>query len=430
MKKRSLLILLLLAFWAPWAAMAQDITVTGNTTVNCGSTTTLTASGVSGANYYWYSDQACTQLVGTGATLTTPGLIDNTTYYVKAVIETISQGTASSFSYTGSVQTYTIPSNTSSVKMEVWGAQAGDGTYGGKGGYSVGTLNNLSGLSSLYVYVGQQPTSTSGGWNGGGGYTSFGSSGGGATDISLHNYTYNTTSHYNDRIIVAGGGGGKGYSSTYGGYGGGQNGGAGGNGSATSGGAGGTQTSGGASGTGGSGSGYAGTFGSASTSTSHNGGGGGGGWYGGGSGVGSGTDAGGGGGSGYVWTSATASYAPSGYSVSSSYYLEDAQTIAGNTSFPSTSGGTETGHSGSGYARITPYTRVVSYESPAQAVAITVTQPSANDISVTGTTSIIYNNSTTLTASGVDGMTYNWYSDQACTQLVGSGATLTTPRTD
>lgn len=33
--------------------------------------------------------------------------------------------------------------------------------------------------------------------------------------------------------------------------------------------------------------------------------------------------------------------------------LENAQTKAGNTSFPSTSGGTETGHSGNGYARIT-----------------------------------------------------------------------------
>lgn len=86
------------------------------------------------------------------------------------------------------------------------------------------------------------------------------------------------------------------------------------------------------------------------------GGAGGGGWYGG-----SGTvpdssgddDRGGGGGSGFVWTSSTASSVPSGYSVSSSYYLTDATTYAGNTSFASTSGSTETGHSGAGYARIT-----------------------------------------------------------------------------
>lgn len=64
-------------------------------------------------------------------------------------------------------------------------------------------------------------------------------------------------------------------------------------------------------------------------------------------------DRGGGGGSGFVWTSSTASNVPSGYSVPTKYYLTNAATYAGNTSFESTSGGTETGHSGNGYARIT-----------------------------------------------------------------------------
>ena len=59
------------------------------------------------------------------------------------------------------------------------------------------------------------------------------------------------------------------------------------------------------------------------------------------------------GGSGYVYTSSTASNYPSGCLLNSSYYLSNAQTIAGNASMPSTSGGTETGHSGNGYARIT-----------------------------------------------------------------------------
>ena len=62
------------------------------------------------------------------------------------------------------------------------------------------------------------------------------------------------------------------------------------------------------------------------------------------------------GGSGFVWTSTTASNVPSGYSVSTKYYLTGAATYAGNTSFTSTSGGTETGHSGNGYAKITPVT--------------------------------------------------------------------------
>ncbi len=59
------------------------------------------------------------------------------------------------------------------------------------------------------------------------------------------------------------------------------------------------------------------------------------------------------GGSGYVYTSSTASSYPSGCLLNSSYYLTNAQTIAGNTSFPAPGGGNETGHSGNGYARIT-----------------------------------------------------------------------------
>lgn len=79
-------------------------------------------------------------------------------------------------------------------------------------------------------------------------------------------------------------------------------------------------------------------------------GGGGGGWYGGG-----GADcAGGGGGSGYVYTAATASNYPSGCLLNSSRYLDNAQTMAGNTLFPDTScRSTETGHAGNGYAKIT-----------------------------------------------------------------------------
>ena len=59
----------------------------------------------------------------------------------------------------------------------------------------------------------------------------------------------------------------------------------------------------------------------------------------------------GGGGSGYVFT--TSAYKLSGYKLGSEYYLSDAQTIAGDQSFPAPGGGNETGHSGSGYARIT-----------------------------------------------------------------------------
>lgn len=82
-------------------------------------------------------------------------------------------------------------------------------------------------------------------------------------------------------------------------------------------------------------------------------GGGGGGWYGGGCGH---SDSSTsyinytGGGSGFVNTSANASSRPSGYT---GLQLDSGTTTAGDTSHPSTSGGTETGHSGNGYAKIT-----------------------------------------------------------------------------
>ena len=80
---------------------------------------------------------------------------------------------------------------------------------------------------------------------------------------------------------------------------------------------------------------------------------GGGGWYGGGTGQ---SDSSTsyvnytGGGSGFVNTAENASYRPSGYT---GLQLDSGTTTAGNTSHPSTSGGTETGHSGNGYAKIT-----------------------------------------------------------------------------
>ena len=83
-------------------------------------------------------------------------------------------------------------------------------------------------------------------------------------------------------------------------------------------------------------------------------GGGGGGWYGGGRGYSDGSPTSyvsyTGGGSGFVNIAANSSYRPSGYT---GLQLDSGTTTAGNTSHPSTSGGTETGHSGNGYAKIT-----------------------------------------------------------------------------
>lgn len=266
------------------------------------------------------------------------------------------------YSYTGAVQSVTLPAG--EYKLEVWGAQGGSYStyYGGAGGYSVGTLTLTDDSTTLYIYVGGQPTSTSstsaaitGGFNGGGSArvhsysstTTYCQAGGGGTDIRLGQDSLYA------RVIVAGGGGGSASidaKSTK--YGGGTTGGSPAGttyaGSQTSGG---TVANAGSFGVGGAGytSGYNYKYAS---------GGGGGGWYGG-SGSSKHSDSSSayrnynGGGSGYVYTAGTASNYPSGCLLNSAYYLADAQTIAGNASMPSTSGSTETGHEGNGYARIT-----------------------------------------------------------------------------
>ena len=264
----------------------------------------------------------------------------------------IKTGDILNFDYTGTVQTVTLPKGT--YKLECWGAQGGYSSsnsgigvgMGGKGGYSAGTIT-LNQKTLIYIYTGGVG-SISGNGKADGGFPNGGSSwasstsegaggGGGSSDIRI-----GTDSLY-ARVIVAGGGGGGGEDNETGGYGGGETGGTSGSGTP------GSQTA---------PSGYFGIGGH----TSYDGGGGGGGWYGAypaggqttpatGS---SGSDTSGSpGGSGYVYTSATASNYPSGCLLNSSYYLTDAQTIAGNNSFVSPTGSSETGHSGNGYCRIT-----------------------------------------------------------------------------
>ena len=255
------------------------------------------------------------------------------------------------YAYTGSSQNVELLPG--KYKLEVWGAQGGyrsSSSYGGKGGYSVGTIT-LTANTKLYAYVGGSGNTggTSGGFNGGGKRDNY-NGGGGGTDFRI-----GTDSLY-ARVIVAGGGGSDGATNKTGLYGGGTSGG-----SASqnygNGGQGGTATSGGSGYS--SGSSTPGSFGKGGQGyyrSSGYGGAGGGGWYGG---AGSYPDSsgdddrGGGGGSGYVYTSSTASNYPSGCLLNSSYYLSNASTTAGNASMPATSSGTETGHSGNGYARIT-----------------------------------------------------------------------------
>lgn len=263
---------------------------------------------------------------------------------IVAQITTISTGIPNNFTYVNyTYYVVTIPT-TGNYQVEVWGAQGG-GTTGGNGGYSVGNISLTAG-QKIYIYVGGKGDSTTmnsfGGFNGGGisGYSSAPATsggGGGATDIRIGGRTL-----ANRMIVAGGGGGGTSEDSTVGGIGGGTTGGAG---NTSYGGTAGTQIAGGFSGgtgiTGGTvGSlGQGGHGGNATGDTSDSGGaGGGGGYYGGGGGSGCddyATMGSGGGGSGYIGG------------------VTSGQTIAGNATMPNPSGGTMTGRTGNGYARIT-----------------------------------------------------------------------------
>jgi hypothetical protein len=130
-------------------------------------------------------------------------------YSTSWTVQTRASPAPTTFSYTGSAQTWTVPS-TGRYKLEAWGAQGGAGSYaGGKGGYAWGEIS-LTGGQVLTIYVGGAGTAASlaaGGWNGGGRSSSstgggVSGSGGGASDVRLGGTALA------NRIVVGGGGGG------------------------------------------------------------------------------------------------------------------------------------------------------------------------------------------------------------------------------
>jgi hypothetical protein len=208
------------------------------------------------------------------------------------------------FNYTGAQQMFIVPTGVTVITVDAYGAQGGANWVSNVnyGGYVQADIPVVPG-DTIFIYVGEQPTGLTGGWNGGGNGETGGIGGGGASDIRIGGTTYN------DRVIVAGGAGGAGYwSSThvYGGLGGGLVGGPGYRGTtANPGGDPGTQTTSGNGTcistnnpicTGGFG------YGGAPSSCGCEGYGGGAGWYGG---AGSGNCRGGGGGSSYTIPTAT-----------------------------------------------------------------------------------------------------------------------------
>ena len=300
------------------------------------------------------SDASITVTYSNGSTLTQSiaGTWTAGNIYTYNISKTIP---VANFAYTGSVQTYTVPL-TGTYKLEVWGAQGGQGTQttSGKGGYSCGTVSLIKNIV-LYVCIGGQgglPTYSSdysygvsgkstggiGGYNGGGhggdGFTAYsgGGGGGGATHIATSNGLLKELSSNQSSVLIVAGGGGCSWVSGSVADGGGQIGLSASFATYTS--VGGSQTSGYQFGQGQNGSSKIGVCNCGAEGN----GGAGGGWYGGyayQTGNGDNTNVGGGGGSGHIGSGVTGS------------------TIAGNTSFTDYDGTTVTGHAGNGYARIT-----------------------------------------------------------------------------
>jgi hypothetical protein len=300
-----------------------------------------------------FSNAVITLTYSNGTTFST--VISGTWTAGNAYTYQLSKSVVYNFNYTGDTQTFTAP-YTGTYKIQCWGSC---GNTPCTGSYTSGYLY-VKKKTELYIYVGSVGCRSNTSltypvvFNGGGGFTSgcadFNNcTGGGATDIRLSSGNWNDFSSLKSRIMVAAGGGGSG-SPSLPGYGGDLT-------SKTADGAypperwpasysqasGVSQTSG-----------Y--SFGTAQSSLRA---GGGGGYYGGYA-----ENCAGSGGSSFISgysgcdaisesstsTNIIHTGSPDHYS---GYVFTNMEMIAGNSSMPSPSGGTETGHTGNGYARIT-----------------------------------------------------------------------------
>ena len=128
------------------------------------------------------------------------------------VIDMAAFGQATTFTYTGQTQSYTVPSCVTQLQYTIKGARGG-GATAGNGATVTGTLTVIPG-QVIQVRVGSQGACTAGGFNGGGigGFSAntanAGCGGGGASDIRVAPYALA------NRVAVAAGGGGMGGGTT------------------------------------------------------------------------------------------------------------------------------------------------------------------------------------------------------------------------
>lgn len=192
-------------------------TQTGGSWKNYTSGTAFTVTGTAGYYYLWLYP------VKDGAGNISGGKTNTNTAYVAYTLTLYSY--TGNFSYTGAAQTFTTKIK-GKYKIEAWGASGGAGVFtsskpgcqGGNGAYTSGVISLNQG-DTLYVYVGKQGVTgtrnnvTASSFNGGGAGGDGGSddgagSGGGATDIRLNSGAWNNATGLRSRIMVAGGGGG------------------------------------------------------------------------------------------------------------------------------------------------------------------------------------------------------------------------------
>ena len=176
--------------------------------VLCGQTAVVSATPAT-TPVHWFPDLTNNTPFAIGSSVFLPAMYGSDTLYAASARTNTLSGTHT-FSYTGAVQTWTVPAGITSVSVDMSGAEGGAAVsnpsqnLGGKGGRVQTTLSVTPG-QILQIYVGEKPSATTGGWNGGGNGGSNSGGGGGGTDIRLGGITLQ------DRILSAGAGGGAGW---------------------------------------------------------------------------------------------------------------------------------------------------------------------------------------------------------------------------
>ena len=165
-------------------------------------------------NYRVYLGGPTLLNTGSGSGYNNYDIIRNHHYTVNIDLTQKAPNVVYNYDYTGAPQSFNVPI-AGTYKIECWGAQGSNSgpRYGGKGAYCSGDIN-IQTNRTLYIYVGAQ----SGGFGGGGVSLEaernalFGNDGGGATDIRLNSSSnLRDFESFKSRIIIAAGGGGANY---------------------------------------------------------------------------------------------------------------------------------------------------------------------------------------------------------------------------